>query len=107
MSSITCPHCHANIPMGATACTGCQGDVVYGTPIDTLKAAMGAGGLGGAALSWGLLNLIYGPMVHHVDPGTVVTFLAVGAVITIILLLMIVTKLNRGRVTVDRRRYAG
>lgn len=32
MSSIVCPHCHTNVPLGAKVCRGCQAEVEYGAP---------------------------------------------------------------------------
>lgn len=32
MDELTCPHCHGNVPRGATVCRGCQAEVEYGTP---------------------------------------------------------------------------
>ena len=30
MSFLNCPHCHTQIPYGASVCTGCQAEVHYG-----------------------------------------------------------------------------
>jgi hypothetical protein len=32
MSDLTCPHCHNNVPNGASVCRGCQAEVEYGAP---------------------------------------------------------------------------
>jgi hypothetical protein len=29
---ISCPHCHGEIPKGATVCRGCQAEIEYGAP---------------------------------------------------------------------------
>jgi len=30
--NLTCPHCHARVPRGATVCRGCKAELEYGTP---------------------------------------------------------------------------
>ncbi|BBP01657.1 hypothetical protein [Sulfuriferula nivalis] len=32
MSDLICPHCHTEVPHGATVCRGCQAEVEYGVP---------------------------------------------------------------------------
>jgi len=32
MKTLTCPHCHARVPHGATVCRGCKAELEYGTP---------------------------------------------------------------------------
>jgi hypothetical protein len=35
MNNLTCPHCHTDVPRGASVCTGCQAELKYG-PSKTL-----------------------------------------------------------------------
>lgn len=30
MPNLICPHCHTEVPFGASVCTGCQAEVHYG-----------------------------------------------------------------------------
>ncbi len=32
MSDLVCPHCHGEVPRGATVCRGCQAEIEYGSP---------------------------------------------------------------------------
>lgn len=32
MTNLMCPHCHNNVPHGASVCRGCQAEVEYGAP---------------------------------------------------------------------------
>ena len=34
--TMTCPHCHASVPLGATVCRGCKAEVSYGAPFWTV-----------------------------------------------------------------------
>ena len=42
-----CPHCHTEVPFGATVCTGCQAEVEYGTPGILVLLLLVAGLFGG------------------------------------------------------------
>lgn len=47
---LTCPHCHNNVPHGASVCRGCQAEVQYGAPLSWYVMAAFSGLLLGAWL---------------------------------------------------------
>jgi hypothetical protein len=103
MSAIQCPHCHTAVPTGATVCTGCHGEVVYGIPTEVRKALMIVGGLVGAYGGWTLFKLFIGPTRSNPEYGIGVSFLAVGALVAIVGLFVLVGKFYRGHATVYKR----
>jgi len=34
--TMTCPHCHGAVPIGATVCRGCKEEISYGAPFWTI-----------------------------------------------------------------------
>ncbi len=54
-----CPHCHTNVPNGATVCTGCQAEVEYGAPRFAVGVvAVASGLLGIQSATWTSINLV-------------------------------------------------
>lgn len=103
MSAIQCPHCHTAVPTGATVCTGCHGEVVYGIPTELKNLLMVVGGLGGGYVGWTLFRLFFNPTRTNPEYGIGVTFLAIGALVAVIALLVLVGKFYRGHATVYKR----
>lgn len=106
MSTIQCPHCHTAIPRGATICTGCRGEVVYGIPTEIKKILGIGGGLGGAYLGWILFNSLFHPTRSNPSIEIGLTLVAVGAIAAIIGLSVLVGKFYRGHVTVYKRYHS-
>ncbi len=106
MSATQCPHCHTAVPTGATICTGCHGEVVYGTPTEITKLLGVVGGLGGAYVGWVLFKLLFNPTRSHPEYGIGLTFVGIGAITVVIMLLVLVGKFYRGHVTIYKRYHA-
>lgn len=104
MSSISCPHCHSEVPAGALVCKGCQGEVVYGIPNGAMKLLIVLSVIGGLVIGWGLFKAFYRP---HQEEIQALWYMVPAMAVIAIALGRLFGKFFRGHVTVYRRYHSG
>jgi hypothetical protein len=98
-----CPYCDTEIPLGATVCVGCQGDIVYGIPIHVRPRLVIIGGPVGSCAGLILFKVIFHPTRFEPHYAIGVAFLLIGALVAIVGLFVLTNWVYRGNGTVYRR----
>lgn len=69
-STMTCPHCHTEVPYGATVCRGCQAEVDYVPPGSVYVGSI----IGALIVAW----MVSRSLPHVLSPiGCVLAFVGV------------------------------